>query len=254
MNDMPFIAWSLGAIMIAGGLAASVPWLLRRTSYGTCPASPRRDVLAALSLAGSLVGLGVNGLLDIPAWQMHVVTLCGALMLVLAYIDRITSWVPDLLLLSFCVSAAHTGSTLHFGMSDPVVTTALGVGFFLMAQLIFFIFGLLDLVMLPPPDIVGLMAPFVIMGLNYYSVSAMMLFAFTLLGCRLSPGFRSLFISDAARQSAQELHASVVTDASAGSSAEAASFASSTKPVIVTFLMVAFPILYAVMVARVFII
>jgi hypothetical protein len=182
-------------LVLALGLTGSVflarlaPAIIARVSGGAATISTDRALIACL--VGCLPGFTAlpSGFLSVQT----SFTLLGIVLMLLAVIDRETSWAPDLLVIPVCCFAMWVGAQ-HAG-EDPGVLQLVfrGLGFFAAFQVLYAV-GSRAFAMIPPPDMIGLAMPFVVFGLSALAAASLAIVSMILISIRQSAVIRNFVL------------------------------------------------------------
>lgn len=187
----PLILWLSCGLTLSLVLGAVSPMIVRRVSSGRAGIGWKTAFVA--SLAGTLPGFAAVASGSPPSVVLSF-TLFGTFLLLLAIIDRQTSWAPDMLMLPLCCLAMWVGA--QHGGQDPGVFRLLlrGLGLFGLAQILFVILARLARP-LPPPDMIGLLLPFVVFGISAQASVAFIITSAILILIRQSGGIRNRLLT-----------------------------------------------------------
>ena len=199
---MAFAAFEVVALTaIAAGLLAGAG--LASTGSGTSLAPRLRYgwagggailVTLALLATGQLPDPGIAHTSIREVVHAGMIVLTAALMAALAVMDRNTAWAPDLVTLPLCITAAATGAILG-GEAISFTTVLLGVAIWGGAQLLWLAQVLLRVEAVPPPDMMLLLAPLAMFGVELPLVIYFLIVAVALKACKAMPGVQRFFMA-----------------------------------------------------------
>lgn len=185
------------ASLVTGALLAALAGFAATAGLSRLePGHGRAAECLGASLLGALLVLA-PALASPDVLTMAGYVLFGSCALVLAHIDRETSWAPDPpvfgLLLAVVLLALPAG-TQSLARAGFALVAALGA--FAILQLGWLVLRLLRLEM-PPADILALLLPVLLFGVSFWAALAWLLLGLSLALLKLVPRWRRLVMSEA---------------------------------------------------------
>jgi hypothetical protein len=225
---------TLFSILIAVATLLTLPKLAlidlhRSGATKTCWFDLRRFTVAtgigALSMVAALHGS------ELPVHTQLIYVAIAAILTLGAWIDRVSAWAPDALMLPFAIAIF---------LASPNVSSPIEIGFAVGMGALLFMSGIalwvlqdfLETRFITPPDIIALASPFILFGITTMTAVVFMITSILLLGALKSKRIAAIF-------SRPEAIADAVNDTGY-----------SDKPS-VTFLSVIFPVLLCAQIAKV---
>jgi len=180
--------------------------------------------IGALGIALSL------GFTNLPAHSKFLMVLIGAILMLGAWIDRVSAWAPDILMLPFCI-AIFLASPEVASLKTAGIALGLGTALFLMCIALWVPQDMFNLKFAPPADLMSLAAPFVLFGISMETAVIFMVVSILLVLALKSSRFAALLsrpeaVADGARD------------------------VEFTEKKAVTFLSVIFPVIFVALVAK----
>lgn len=231
------------AVVEAVGLAAIVAGLMAGAGLACTRSGARlsptlRYGAAASGALISIIGLcaasklpdpGLPGVLMAELSVAMAVVMAGALLAVLAVMDRNTAWAPDLVTLPLCILIAMTGNALS-GDAVTFSTVLVGLGIWGVAQLLWLGQVMMGAGAVPPPDLMLLIAPAVVFGATMPLILYYLAVAMTMKLSMASPRLRRVFVGAGVAERAS------AETGSAGNPQEAVTFLAIGCPILLIVL------------------
>lgn len=186
-----------------------------------------------MTVATSVGAIGIWASLaqmDMGFIDRSLFIILGALLILGAWIDRISAWSPDVIMIPFCIIIFLVSPDVT-SLRDVVSAIGFGVALFLSGILLWIPQDALDRRIAPPADLIAIAAPFVLFGLDYTTAVIFMVTSTLLLAALKSQAVARLF-------SRPEAVADATSDVALGE-----------KPA-VTFLSVIFPVIFFAIFAK----
>lgn len=183
------LVWIVIWLFIGLSFAWASPAIIGWASNGTATISRTKVLIACL--AGCIPGLAA--LVSGSAPMVPSFTLLGVLLMLMAVMDRQTSWAPDLIMIPLCCVAMWVGA--QHSAEDPEVTRIIlrGLGFFAFFQIVYLVLSRYPKA-IPPPDMIGLAMPFAIFGISPLSAASLMFASLGLIAIRQSRSVRDFVL------------------------------------------------------------
>ncbi|MFG6573602.1 hypothetical protein ACGYLO_18560 [Sulfitobacter sp. 1A13353] len=182
------------------------------------------------------VGVGSLGLAlstiftDLPAHSKFVMVLIGSILMLGAWIDRVSAWAPDILMMPFCIAIFLVSPDIE-SLMDACIALGLGVALFLICVALWVPQDMLGMKFAPPADLMALASPFVLFGISMETTMIFVVTSVLLVLALKSSRFAALLsrpeaVADGARD------------------------VEFTEKKAVTFLSVMFPVIFVALVAK----
>ena len=123
-----------------------------------------RDFASAVAIGASLMILA-GALSDLPGLSRLVLVILGSLLTISAWIDRVSAWAPDILILPLCMALFLVSPDTRT-MADVGTAVGFGALLFIGALAAWFLQDRVGYRFAPPPDIVALAAPLILFGIS----------------------------------------------------------------------------------------
>lgn len=186
-----------------------------------------------LTVATSVGAIGIWASLtqvDMGFINRSLFIILGALLILGAWIDRISAWSPDVIMIPFCIIIFLIRPEVT-SLYDMIAALGFGVALFLSGILLWIPQDTFDLRVAPPADLIAIAAPFVLFGLDYTTAVIFLVTSILLLAALKSKTVAQLF-------SRPEAVADAASEVDLGE-----------KPA-VTFLSVIFPVIFFAVIAK----
>jgi len=166
--------------MLGVGIAYLAPFAVNHAAKENLDMDMGKIYISAMigGWAGAL-SLGYGDLLFSYAFGM-----LGIVMMVLAMVDRETSWAPDVLIIPFCLLASFVA---HEAPRDPALWPHVlfyAAGFYIFPQLLFWAIIRSKGRLMPPPDMIAILSPFLVFGLSEYTALSYIIITIVLIAIR----------------------------------------------------------------------
>lgn len=122
------------------------------------------------------VGIGALGLalstgfIDLPAHSKFLMVLIGAILMLGAWIDRVSAWAPDILMMPFCFAIFLVSPEIA-SLKDAGIALGFGTALFLICIALWVPQEMFGLKFAPPADLMALASPFVLFGISMDTVA-----------------------------------------------------------------------------------
>lgn len=166
-------------LLFAGSLSVWACLATRFASGGK--AGPKVDDVFYFAIASGFIVAPVmlRGLERGDMVMASIGLFLGILLGIAATVDRLTTWAPDGLMIPICVLA-----TLYGPIGDaigPIWSIPVGLVVFGVCQLLWVAQYRLGYLMIPPPDIIALVVPFLLFGVSVLTLTILISMAIVLL-------------------------------------------------------------------------
>ncbi len=115
--------------------------------------------IGAMGLAASMV------MIDLPVHSRFLMVFIGATLMLGAWIDRVSAWAPDILMMPFCFAIFLVSPEIN-NLYQAGAAIGFGTALFLVCIALWVPQELFDLKFAPPADLMALAAPIVLFGIS----------------------------------------------------------------------------------------
>jgi len=184
-----------------------------------------------IAVAVGALGLSFSTIFaDLPMHSRFIMVIIGSILVLGAWLDRISAWAPDILMMPFCFLIFLVSPQIT-SWTDAGIAVGLGTALFLGCIALWVPQELFDMKFAPPADLMAIAAPFMLFGISIETTFIFMVTSLLLVLALKSSRFAALLSRpEAVADGARDVEFS--------------------EKQAVTFLTVMFPVLFVALVAK----